>query len=50
MMMSCLLVNKDAINDDVLTLDEEDWIQHDVKMTWVMEDHFMTWKMSRDMT
>ena len=23
-MMSCLLVNKDAINDDVLTIDEED--------------------------
>ena len=31
MIISCLSVNKDAINDDVLTLDEEDWIQYDVK-------------------
>ena len=50
MMMSCLLVNKDAINGDVLSLDEEDWIQYDVKMTWLMEGHLMIGIMFRGMT
>ena len=32
-----LLVNKDSINDDVLTLDKEYWNQHDVKMENILK-------------
>ena len=32
-----LLVNKDAINDDVLTLDKEAWNQHDIKMANILK-------------
>ena len=32
-----LLVNKDAMNDDVLTLDEESWNQHDIKMANILK-------------